>query len=83
MTPYIGSAAALAALDGAGNSRLQYLGAGGVARLKGLNIAYLDGLQRPAGAAAAAGGAHGCRFHSQVPHPHCHCPALAERSVSG
>ena len=62
-----GAAAAEAALDGASNSRLQYLGASGVVRLQGLNVAYLDGLQAPRAAPPAApAGQHGCRFHTQV-----------------
>ena len=64
-----GSRAVMAALAAAGNPRLKYLGPAGVTRLKGLNVAYLDGLS-PAGSAAQSntGGdeLHGCRYHSQV-----------------
>lgn len=61
-----GAEAALAALDGTADAKLHYLGASGVAKLRGLNVAFLDGLQPPAGGGTAPASAHGCRYHSQA-----------------
>lgn len=60
------SDAALAALAGTPNSNLHYLGAAGVAKLRGLNVAFLDGLAPPADGAMPARSQHGCRYYSQV-----------------
>lgn len=53
----------------AGIARLHYLGTAGVAHLKGLNVAYLDGLSAPKGQAASgtdSSALHGGRYHCQV-----------------
>jgi hypothetical protein len=60
------SDAALAALAGTADSKLHYLGAAGVAKLRGLNVAFLDGLAPQADGVQPAHSQHGCRYHSQV-----------------
>ena len=60
------SDAALAALAATPDSNLHHLGAAGVAKLRGLNVAFLDGLAPPADGALPSRSQHGCRYHSQV-----------------
>lgn len=65
-----GSRKAMQEAAAAGVARLQYLGTAGVAHLKGLNVAYLDGLSAPKGQDASGsdpstlhGGRYNCQAH--------------------
>eukprot|EP00208_Stichococcus_sp_RCC1054_P002085 CAMPEP_0206146064 /NCGR_PEP_ID=MMETSP1473-20131121/29358_1 /ASSEMBLY_ACC=CAM_ASM_001109 /TAXON_ID=1461547 /ORGANISM="Stichococcus sp, Strain RCC1054" /LENGTH=638 /DNA_ID=CAMNT_0053542501 /DNA_START=442 /DNA_END=2358 /DNA_ORIENTATION=+ len=64
-----GSRQAMAAAEASGTARLQWLGAAGVVRLKGLNVAFLDGLAAPRGQGNAGTDPttlHGGRYNTKV-----------------
>lgn len=60
---------AMAAAEASGTARMQYLGAAGVVKLKGLNVAFLDGVAAPRGQGDAGTDAavlHGGRHNTKV-----------------
>ena len=60
---------AMAAAEDSGTARMQYLGAAGVVKLKGLNVAFLDGLAAPRGQGDAGTDAavlHVGRYNTKV-----------------